>query len=337
MPAYFGLDIGSSSIKLIELNGKSVRAATIMPNPVGKAGADLVPAEKSVLVDTVKKLLATAKPSTRKVVVSIPELLVYTRVMQFPLMSTPELATAIKWEAEQVIPYPIDKMELSWVVLFKPKDLSSNEKMKVLVVGVPTKVSEAYIELLDSVGLEAVRVENELVSLVRATTTSKKLNGVTMICDIGYSGTRLVVADTNQVYANYNSPLGGMAFTKIIADTFHLTVQQAEEYKRAYGLDKSQFEGKLYTSVEPVLTSLLADINKVVAGYLNSYPDRKIDRLVLVGGGAYLKGLLGVMVQQTGLEVFVGNAFDGLRVAEALKGLGTVYAGAVGCAIDDES
>src|SRR3990167_6413636 len=336
MPAFFGLDIGSSSIKLIELSGRNVSLAAIAPNPTGKVGVDLVPADQSSLVDAVRGMLSINKVKKHRVVVSIPEQLVYTRVMSFPVMSSPELATAIRWEAEQVIPYPIDKLELSWVVMFKPKNSSSTEKMKVLVVAVPSKISNAYVNFLDLLGLEVVRVENETISLVRSLLIARKVVGVSLIVDIGFNNAKMVIADTLQIYTNYLSSLGGMAFTRIVAEAFKLAVGQAEEYKRAYGLDKTQFEGKLFAAMEPVLSGLIGDIKKVIASYLSSYPDRKIDRLILSGGGAYLKGLIPVLTSQTGLEVGIGNAFEGFKVLENIRSLGTVYAVATGLATEEE-
>ncbi len=336
MPAYFGLDIGSSSVKLIELSGKNVSVAAIGTNSTGRVGVDLVPAEQNTLIEAVKAILTANKVKTHRVVVSIPESLVYTKVMSFPVMSSPELATAIRWEAEQVIPYPIDKLELSWVVMYKPKNNLSTEKMRVLVVAVPSKISSAYVNFMDLLGLEVVRVENETVSLVRSMLIARKISGVSLVVDLGFSNTKMVVADTNQIYTNYLSSLGGMAFTRIIAESFKLAVGQAEEYKRAYGLDKTQFEGKLFTAVEPVLSGLVGDIKKVIASYLASYPDRRIDRLILTGGGAFLKGLVPVLTEQTGLEVGIGNSFEGLRVPENIKNLGAVYSVATGLATEEE-
>lgn len=336
MPAFFGLDIGSSSIKLVELSGKNVTLAAITANPTGKVGVDLVPADQNSLVEAVKNLLTVNKVKNRRVVVSIPESLVYTRVMSFPIMSSPELATAIRWEAEQIIPYPIDKLELSWVVLYRPKNNLSIEKMKVLVVAVPSKISSAYVNFMDLLGLEVIRVENEIVSVTRSLIIARKLSGVNLVVDLGFSNTKMVVADSAQIYTNYLSSLGGMAFTRIIADSFKLAVTQAEEYKRAYGLTKTQFEGKLFAAMEPVLSGLVGDIKKVVASYLSFYPDRKIDRLILIGGGAFLAGLVPVLTEQTGLEVGIGNAFEGLKITENIRSLGPVYAVATGLATEEE-
>ena len=336
MPAFFGLDIGSSSVKLVQLSGKTVAISAIAANPVGKVGVDLVPVEQASLTETVKNMLAANKIKTKRCVVAIPESLVFTRVMLFPVMSSPELATAIRFEAEQVIPYPIDKLELSWVVLYKPKNALSGEKMRVLVVAVPTKTSNAYVNFMDTLGLEVVRVENEIISVTRSLVTARKLSGVSLIADLGFSNTKFVIADTSQIYTNYLSSLGGMAFTRIIADTFKLPINQAEEYKRNYGLDKGQFEGKLFAAVTPVLAGLIGDVKKVLNSYLASYPERKVDRIILTGGGAYLKGLVAEVTEQTGLEVVIGNAFDGLKVAENMAGFGPIYATAVGLAVEEE-
>lgn len=336
MATFFGLDIGSSSIKLVEMAGKGVKTEAIVANPTGKVGVDLIPTDLTSLIEAVKKLIASSGVKTKRCIVSIPESLVFTKIMMFPYMSSPELATAIRWEAEQVIPYPIDKLELSWVILYKPKDPLSGDKMRVLVVAVPAKVSKSYVDFIDSLGLEVIRVENEAVSLVRSLVMSRKQVGVSLIVDLGFSNSKFVVADSTQIYTNYISSLGGMAFTRIIAESFRLPVNQAEEYKRAYGLDKQQFEGKLFASVEPVLTGLVGDIKKVVASYLASYPERKIDRVLLTGGGAYLKGLVTLVTEQIGIEVAIGNSFDGLHVPANVASLGPVYSVATGLAIEED-
>lgn len=336
MAGFFGLDIGSSSIKIIEMAGKKIKTQVIATNPTGKVGVDLVPADQTALLEAVKKLIAESKIKTKRCVVAIPESLVFTKIMLFPFMSSPELATAIRFEAEQVIPYPIDKLELSWVVLYKPKNALSGEKMRVLVVAVPSKVSKAYLDFMDNLGLEVIRVENEAVSLVRSLVTNRKSPGVSLVVDLGFSNTKFVVADSAAIYTNYISSLGGMAFTRIIAESFKLPITQAEEYKRVYGLDKGQFEGKLFASVEPVLSGLVGDIKKVVASYQANYPQRRIDRILLTGGGAYLKGLITLVTEQVGIEVAIGNSFDGLGVAANMVSLGPVFGVAVGLAIEEE-
>lgn len=335
MSTFFGLDIGSSSIKLVQLSGKTVQFGAVVTNPTGKVGVDLTPMEQGTLLASVKSLIASSKLKTKRVVISVPESLVFTRVMKFPVMSSPELATAIRWEAEQLIPYPVDKLEFSWIILYKPRNAMSGEKMSVLVVAVPTKISHAYVNFMDLLGLEVLRVENEAVSLVRSLITVKKLPGVSMVADLGFSNSKFVVADSNQIYTSYLSSLGGMAITRMIADAFKLPINQAEEYKRTYGLDKQQFEGKLFAAMEPILSGVIADIRKVASSYQANYPDKRLDRVILTGGGAYMKGLAPFVAEQTGMETIVGDSFDGFKIESVLTGLGPVYASAMGLAIEE--
>ncbi len=334
MSAFFGLDIGSNSVKLIELSGSSVTSIGIAANPTGRVGLDLVPAELSALSMVVKGLIDSSKVKSHNVVVGVPESAVFTRILTFPYMSTPELATAIRWEVEQTIPYPIDKLELSWEVMYKPKSAVGGEKMRVYVVAVPGKISSGMVSFMDNIGYEVIRMENEGLSLIRSNLDGKGELEVNVMVDVGFSNTKMLIADANEVYASYVSPVAGLAFTKIISDSFKLPPVQAEEYKRTYGLDGTQLEGKLLASAQPILNTLIADVKKVISSYTNSYPERKIERILLNGGGSYLKGLLSILVHQTGLEVIMGDCFAKKKIKQEFSSMGAVFGVAMGLGME---
>jgi len=335
MPAYFGLDIGSSSIKLLEVNGDKAVSVGIVANPVNKSSLDLAPKELSILSETVRTLIKNSGTRKRSVVISIPESQVFTRVMQFPAMSTPELASAIKWELDQVVPYPPDKIEVSWAVMSKPKKRGVGGKMQVLVVATPKNVSESYVNFLATVGLEPLRVENEVLSLARGLIDHKKRQGTTMVIDIGSSATKLVVGGLGQIYASHVVPIASLAITRMIAETFKLPLSQAEEYKRVYGIDPSQLEGKIFKAVSGLVNNLIQEINKLIASFKNTYKGREIDRAVLVGGGAYLRGILPLLVDKLGLSVILGDAFLNLKVPEKSKKLGPIFGVVLGLAMEE--
>src|SRR3989338_8788293 len=98
MKKYFGLDIGSSSIKLLRIEDKTITIAAMEPNPTGRLGVDLIPAEYSALLESIKRLIDQNKIKNLGVVLAVPESLVFTRILSFPYMSSPELATAIRFE-----------------------------------------------------------------------------------------------------------------------------------------------------------------------------------------------------------------------------------------------
>jgi type IV pilus assembly protein PilM len=334
MPAYFGLDIGSSSVKILELKGdKEADAIALAVNPVGNSNVDLPTKQRADLAEVVKSLVKESGVKSRNVVLSIPESLVFSRILKLPIMSTPELASAIKWELDQVVPFPPDKIDISWVVIDKPKKVIGNEKMKVFVVAVPKKVTEAYVKFLALTGLEPVRIENEILSLARGLAQLTANKGVSLILDVGASSTKMVVVEEEQIHLSHVVPLAGMAMTRMIAEEFKIPLNQAEEYKRAYGVDKQQVEGKIYMTLSGLIDSLVVEIKKVMANFANTEGNKQIERIILVGGGAFLKGFTGVLVEKTGLDVVVGDPFSKVEVPEKIKSLGAVFTTALGLSI----
>ena len=81
---------------------------------------------------------------------------------------------------------------------------------------------------------------------------------------------------------------------------------------------------------------LVGDIKKVVVSYGANSQNKSIDRVVLVGGGAYLKGIVPYLTTQMGIEVTLGGAFEGLKVGESTKNLGTAYSVATGLATEEQ-
>jgi len=336
MPAYFGLDIGSSSIKILELKGKKVEAVGITANPVGKSELDLPVEQKAKLVESIKTLVKESGVKSKGVVLSIPETLVFSRILRLPIMSTPELASAIKWELDQVVPFPPDEIEISWVVIDKPKKRVGDEKMKIFVVAVPKKVSASYVNFLSLVGLEPERIENEVLSLARGLGGFTENKGVSMVIDMGASSTRIVVLENSQIYISHVFPLAGMAMTRMISESFKIPLNQAEEYKRVYGADKAQVEGKIYNALNGLIDSMVVEVKKVAVSFENLEKDKRIERIVLVGGTAFLKGITAILVEKTGIDVVLGDPFSGNKdVPESVRSSGVVYSTAFGLAIDE--
>jgi type IV pilus assembly protein PilM len=230
---------------------------------------EMTNAEKIALVEMIKILIKDSGVKPRQVVASIPEPLVFSRVMKFPVMSTPELATAIKWELDQTVPFPPSEIEVSWVIIRKPQRATGEEKISVYVVATPNKVSETYTNILELAGLEPVRLENEVPSLARA--FSGNISGETprMIMNLGASGTNMVLCGKEMLFGNYYIPVGGNALTKFIADSFNLPLPQAESYKRTYGIDKNQLEGRVYSVLKPVIDNIVGEARKMIVSFQN--------------------------------------------------------------------
>ncbi len=335
MAAHFGLDIGSTSIKILKSDGKKISGVSIVQNNAGKSLLAMSNAEKIALVDQIKTLVKSSGIRGRQVVASIPESLVYSKVMQFPIMSTPELATAIKWELDQSVPFPPNEVEMSWVVLDRPDKVRGDEKILVYVVAVPTNVSDAYVQLLELIGLEPLRLENETPSLLRAFASSLNDATPSMIVDMGASGTGIILAGKEKIFSNFYLPFGGEVMTKLISDAFGMPIDQAETYKRTYGIDQNQLEGKVFKVLKPAIDNIVGEIKKMAVSYQNDHSGSIVSRVILTGGGAYLLGLLPYLsASLEGFEVVIGDTFSGLNVEQKYKTLGPIFAIAYGLSSD---
>jgi type IV pilus assembly protein PilM len=335
MAAHFGLDIGSTSIKILKIDGNKVTSVVVAQNPTGKNITLMSNAEKIALADQLKEMIKSAGLRGKQVVASISESLIYSRIMKFPIMSSPELATAIKWELDQSVPFPPNEVETSWAVLEKPDKLKGDEKISVYVVAVPTKVSDAYVQLLELVEVEPVRLENEIPALIRAFSSSLIDSSPSILVDIGASGTVLILAGKEKIFGNYYLPYGGSVMTKLVADTFRLSIAQAESYKRTYGMVEDQLEGKMLSVLKPVIDNLIGEIKKMSISFQNEHPDSTVNRVILTGGGSYLLGLISYLSKSLeGTEVVLGNPFFDKVVDPKYQALAPIFSITYGLAAD---
>jgi type IV pilus assembly protein PilM len=272
----------------------------------------------------------------KQVVASISESLVFSKLMQLPIMSSPELATAIKWELDQSVPFPPNEVETSWAVLEKPDKIKGDEKISVYVVAVPTPVSDAYVQLLELVEITPMRLENEIPALIRAFSGSLSDENPSILVNIGASGTGLVLSGKEKIFGNYYLPFGGLVMTKLIADAFGLPIDQSESYKRTYGMVKDQLEGKMFTVLKPVIDNLAGELKKLTIAYQNEHSDSTVGRVILTGGGSYLLGLVPYLSEAlSGVEIVMGNPFSGMNVDQKYSALGPVFAIAHGLATEN--
>src|SRR3990170_5048533 len=139
-----GLDIGTKFIKYVELDqmGKGryqLLSYGMAPAPVKGINSEVSIDQESLAV-TIKKLLAEGHVRTHKVNLALPEANVFTRIIQVPPLSERELASAIKWEAEQYIPLPLSEVQMDFSIVGESRDAQSNKKFDVLLVAAPTNM-----------------------------------------------------------------------------------------------------------------------------------------------------------------------------------------------------
>lgn len=315
MSNYFGLDIGASTIKVCQAQPMGaqyrLQAIGMASNPTGTI--DFSKPEFSAQISAaLKQLMKETGIKEKRVVVAVPETHVYSRVIEVPVMSDTELSSAIKWEAEQFVPVPVDQVEMDYTVVKRPPKGSTTEKMLVYLVASQKTYLQSYVDFLVTLGLEPIAVESETIAL------SRGLAGVTagstsLILHVGALSSSLSIVSEGSLFFSYTTPSGGVALTRALSQNLSLPLSQAEQYKRTYGLDKTQLEGKVAQSLLVVLQTVMSEMRKAFKFFSSTYGS-EVQKIVLSGGGAYLPDFLSQMSEQfPGIEIVVADPFVNVK------------------------
>lgn len=338
MDSIIGLDIGSHSIKLVEIGRRKQEAVLLAggsaPTPP-KAILSTNPEDIEGVAAVVKKLWKDTGAKTKNVDIALPEAQVFTRVIEVPELSPRELTSAIKWEAEQYIPMPLDQVTVDFTVLRTAKETGTN-KMEVLLVASPKTLVEKYVTILEYADLIPVAVETEIIAASRALIRSVASVRTVMIVSLGAQTTDLAIARNGVLSFTRSISAGGEALSRAVAQSFGFEIAQAEEFKKTYGLEKDKLEGKLLTAVMPIMDTILSEVKRAIAFYQEKYKDEQVGVVVLSGGTAKVPGMVVYMAENLGVEVQIANPWLGiLRDARfrVLEAEGPVFSVAVGLAI----
>lgn len=308
MPA-LALDIGTYSIKaLAGSTGKFpgiTRAAEVF-NTTGLA-VPLDDAAIEKLANLVQSVITDNDLPKTDVRISVPETVVSTKVINIPPLTDAELASAINWQAEQHIPIPPEELALEYQVLYRP---GRNEKapMRVLLIGLRKVVIDRFVQMFHALGIEPTLIETQMLSIVRSLQFEPS-DPTTLVVHIGASSMNLSVVHEGELRFVLSHLNGGQLLTKALEQTLSLDTTQSEQYKRTYGLDDGQFEGKVKEALLPATRLLVTEMKKAMQFFVNQHPQSSIQRIVLSGGTSMLPGLVQFITNEIGAEVLVAAPF----------------------------
>jgi len=337
-----GLEIGTSALKVVELrpgNPPSLAALAMRPMPPGLVQEDMVVDIPGLAVE-VKALLDEAGIRKRHVITAVSNRQAITRNIMVPKMTVKELEEAIKWEAERYIPFPIDEVELDFFVLDNPDDIEPGGQLEVIIAAARLDLLTQQVEMLREAGLEAIVVDIKPFALLRSlkgallgehlTKTTLSGSGYTEASEIGVvleiaaSNTTITLVRGERVLMNRNIGVSGDDFTAAVQRSFGLDFDSAEEVKIQYGTatipseDEEEllnFDAKreqyspsrVYEALRPVLIELTTEIRRSLEFFRVQTGDATINRMLVTGGGANLRGLPEAIGDTLGVRVELGD------------------------------
>jgi len=305
-----GVDIGTSSIKIVELKDGSKDKIELTNYGEGVVRADVVLQSSSSKLsvaqasDIIKQIIKTANIKETRAVMSLPAFLGFSTLISLPEMSEAELDQAVLYEAKKYIPLPLSEVQFEWV------KINSAKKTSILIVAVTNELINKYHEIAKLSGLTLNYLELDTFSLARS--LIGKHEGSSLIINIGSRNTTLSVIESEWPIFTRNLDVSGFEFSKLIASSQGVDFARAEELKKEKGINSG--DGVLF----PLLDSIFLEGRRMITE--NRSPDRMpVSEVIISGGSSRMPGLLAYASKSIGQKVIIGSPFSGIIYPDVLK------------------
>ncbi len=329
-----GIDIGTSSIKIVELDKKSGRFSLsnygiFELKGIEQPGSPDMDSEKwqSILrmpdkeiSEGIMQLLKAAKMSSVGAVVSIPSFSTFATVIEMPYVSNEDLARALPFEAKKYVPIPLDEVVLDWSIVGVAdgtKAEAGPSTVEVFLAAVSKEETARYQTIIKNASLELKALELENAALIRGLLGNDL--SPTAVVNIGGRSTSIIIVNRGYERVGHNYEIGGFEITKAISQSLGVNLEKAEELKRKFGLKKTQ-ENIINESMTSLIDMMVFETKKTIANYEESKKE-KIANIVLVGGLTNMPGFGDYFKEKIGRDVVIGDPFSRVVYPKELDSL----------------
>lgn len=338
--SFLGIDIGTSSIKLVQLGDDNGRPR-LMTYGYSEQVNDVVKNEaessRRAVVAALKAILHEARTTSTKVVAALPSFTVFSSIISLPSMNRKELNSAVRWEAKKFVPLPIDELVLDWKLLKEPAGTPAEagrtpKNLRVLITAAPRTLRDRYTLIFKEAGLTLVALDTEAFALERSLIGTDA--APVMIVDIGAVATDIAVMVDGIPLINRSIDVGGNTITKSIAQSLNIDPERADQFKRDFGISAGQSAvSQIPKTIEFVVSQIINEIRFVLNLY-RSQGTGPIEKVVLAGGSAFLLNLPEYLEKTLSIKTFIGDPWARvvypLELKPALQEIGPRYAVAIG-------
>jgi len=345
-----GIDIGTSSIKMVELGSWGERRKLENYGEIASEALYEKPFrtfEKSTLLlssrDISRAILAVmeeTKIKTRQATFSIPDFSSFFTNFELPPMTREELPQAVTYEARRHIPLPLGEVTIDWEVVEGRVSDEKKEKLKILLVAVPNEVINQYREIANFSNLELFALEAEVFGLLRSLIPKDEKRVIALV-DIGAQSTTCSIIDKRVLKKSHSFDASGNQLTEQVAKSLSVDYKTAKELKEKYGLEAVLLpEYTQARSVREILLPLIDLILKEISTISKDFyqiEGKEVEKFIIAGGTSLIPGLREYFQDYLKKEVEIANPFSKIFyppiLEKEIKKMGPAYAIAVGMAL----
>ena len=319
-----GLDISSSSVKLVEL-GKDKAGNLVLER------CAIVPLERGWITDgniekfdevanAVRQLVKKSGTKTKNVAMALPPSAVITKKIILPGgMSDQELEQQVETEANQYIPFPLDEVSLDFCIV-GPSAASAGDVEVLIAASRREKVQDVQ-GLAEAAGLKPVIVDVEsyasrlATSRLIANLPNKGVGSIVALFELGAITTSMQVIRNDEVLYDRDQAFGGAQLTQLIVRQYGFSLEEAESKKRSGELP-DDYEPSV---LRPFVDSMVQEIARALQFFFTSTPHNKVDYVMLAGGSAALPGLTEAVTRHTTFTCTLVDPFQGMELGDSVR------------------
>lgn len=315
-PATLGIDVGTGSIRLVELDRDAsgqwvLERCAVEPLPPGVVASDGRIEHFDQAVDAVKRLVKKSGTRAKNAVAALPPSAVIAKKIVLPEgLSETEIDLQIESEASQYIPFSLDEVSIDYYIMGPSRTSAGDEE--VMIVAARKERVDDMTALMDAAGLRLKVLD--VASFAAQAATERLIKGLphrgrdAMIAmvHVGATSTYMHILRNGEVLFEREQPFGGTHLTQHIARLYGMTQEEAES-KKVAGQSPDDYAEVI---LRPFMERLAQEMQSALQFFYNSTPYNKVDYILLSGGSASLPKLTEIVTQTTGAACLLANPFD---------------------------
>jgi type IV pilus assembly protein PilM len=313
-----GLDIGTSAVRAAELDLSHSQPVLLTYGQVGLPPGSLVDGEikdSTAVSQAIKKLWENGKFSSTAVIVGIAGLRAITREVDLPFVPDNEIDSAVRFQSEEVIPFPPDQTILSSQVLADYTSPEGDKMRRILVAAAHVDLVNGVIEAVENAGLSVEGVDLISSALIRAIGDHADTDQPEAIVSVGAGLTVVAVHQAGRPQFVRTIGSGGNATTAAVSGSLDIPISDAENVKRRIGEGGPQMQSA-DRAAQTSISDLVGEIRNSIQ-YFASLPGRlPVARVILTGGGSALHGLIPQLEAQIHIPVLSISPFARLDISK---------------------
>jgi len=323
-PPLIGVDIASTSLKLVELTetGKGtyrLERYAIEPLP-RETVTDGNITNLDQVSDALKRAWKRLGSRNRLIAMALPAAMVITKKIIVPAgQSEEELELAVEVEANEYSPFALDEVNLDFQVIGPAPN--NTDEVEILIAASRKEKVEDRVAIAETAGLKPAVMDVELYATqeaFRLIAPSLPANGRDQniaLVDIGAHVTHFYVLRNNQFLFSRDQVFGGDQLTQDIQRAFNLSAEEAESAKRNQGLPENYDNDVL----QPFMETLALEITRALQFFFTSTSHSQVDQIVLSGGCAVLPGLDDLVAKRAGVATILANPFANMEASDRIR------------------